>query len=424
MLLYAKGSPATDLSTQDLREGIQTALDTMGPVRAMLIVPPDITRLPSRAGQLTRYIYELRPDAVKAILPALGTHLPMEEAEIGVMFGDLPRHLFRAHRWRSDCTQAGVVPADFIETVSKGTVSYDIPISINSLLLDPAFDCIFSISQVVPHEVAGMAGYTKNILVGLGGAENIHKTHFLGAAYGMERIMGRADTPVRRVLNYAVKEFLGTLPFIHAITVIGADERGTPKIRGLYIGDDDECYHQAARLSQSVNVHVLDEPLRKVVVYLDPVEYKSTWLGNKSIYRTRMAIADGGDLAVIAPGVKMFGEDAAIDALIRRFGYRGTAATMAAVKEHTVLRDNLSAAAHLIHGSSEGRFSITYCAGELSCEEIERAGFHYVPVDEMMDRYNPATLTEGYNRLPDGEEIYFIPRPGSGLWASRQRYTL
>ena len=54
---------------------------------------------------------------------------------------------------------------------------------------------------------------------------------------------------------------------------------------------------------------MLDQPLRKAVVYLDPHEFRSTWLGSKAIYRTRMALADGAELIILAPAVKEFGED-------------------------------------------------------------------------------------------------------------------
>jgi nickel-dependent lactate racemase len=267
-----------------------------------------------------------------------------------------------------------------------------------------------------------MAGYTKNIFVGLGGSENIHKTHFLGAAYGMERIMGRAGTPVRQVFNHAVKTFLGDLPIVHIITVLGMASDGSLKVRGLFIGNDDECYNKAAQLSQTVNIHQLDKPLQKVVVHLDPLEFKSTWLGNKSIYRTRMAIADDGELLILAPGVKMFGEDLQIDALIRQFGYRGTPFTMNAINNHDHLKNNLSAAAHLIHGSSEDRFTITYCTGGMDKSTIENVGFQFESVEKMIKRYNPLSLSEGYNTMPDGEEIYYISAPGSGLWACKEKF--
>jgi nickel-dependent lactate racemase len=422
MILFEKGSPSADLSPDDLREGISTSLGKLGSPRKMLIVPPDITRLQSRAGDLTRFAYEHRPEAISAILPALGTHCPMTKPEIQTMFGALPPELFQPHNWRSDCEQVGSVPVDFVASVSEGLVKYQIPVCFNRMILDKKLDCILSISQVVPHEVAGMAGYNKNIIVGLAGPETIHKTHFLGAAYGMERIMGKPDSPVRKVFAYVQDKFLRDLPIVHVITVVGMDDSGSLKVRGLFAGDDHECFSRAARLAQNVNIYSLDGPLKKVIVSLDPVEYKSTWLGNKSIYRTRMAIADGGELVVLATGVKMFGEDGEIDRLIRQFGYCGTTAVMRHVASDASLKNNLSAAAHLIHGSSEGRFSITYCPGYLTKHEIEGVGFRYAPLRETLKRYDPDTLSEGKNTLPGGEEVFFISNPGIGLWAWKEKF--
>jgi hypothetical protein len=273
---------------------------------------------------------------------------------------------------------------------------------------------------VVPHEVIGMANYTKNILVGAGGREGINRSHYLGAVYGMERIMGRAVNPVRNVLDCASDRFLRRLPIVYALTVIGRRADGGLAARGLFIGDDAECFQLAAALSLKVNFELVDEPIRKAVVYLDPAEYRSTWLGNKAIYRTRMALADGAELIVLAPGVKEFGEDKTIDGLIRKYGYRGTPATLEAVRAHADLAADLSAAAHLIHGSSEGRFKIAWCPGRLSREEVEGVGFAYGDLAAMLQRYDPEDLRNGYNRV-DGEEIFFIGNPGLGLWAHRDR---
>lgn len=419
MLYYAQGSTQTALTSADLKQAVEKTIASIGKRESVLIVPPDITRIHSRAGELTRYILENGTVTIKAIIPAVGTHLPMDTQELHTMFGDIPQDLFVNHHWRDRCIRKGTLSSDYIRDISENAVAFPVNVEFSTTLFDHPYDAIFSISQVVPHEVAGMAGYTKNLIVGLGGVENIHKTHFLGAAYGMEKIMGRGNSPVRNVLNYMARTFLGELPIIHIITVIGMGEQNKLQIRGLFIGDDDECFERASALSQQVNIHLLDAPLKKVVVYLDPQEYKSTWLGNKSIYRTRMAIADGGELLILAPGVKMFGEDPEIDALIRQFGYRGTPAAMSAVNSHDELARNLSAAAHLIHGSSEGRFSITYCTGGIERNIIEHVGFNYAPVGDMLERYRPESLLEGYNRMPDGEEIYYISSPGTGLWASK-----
>jgi nickel-dependent lactate racemase len=328
----------------------------------------------------------------------------------------------RVHDWREGLVTLGEVPAEFVKKVSEGAVDYPWPAQVDKLLVEGNFDLILSVGQVVPHEVIGMANYNKNIFVGTGGKEGINKSHFLGAAYGMERIMGRADNPVRQVLNYASDNFAKHLPIVYVQTVVGKDETGNLAIRGLYIGDDVECFYQAAALSLKVNFEMLDKPLKKVVVYLDPEEFKTTWLGNKSVYRTRMAIDDGGELIVLAPGLKEFGEDKGIDKLIRKYGYVNTPKVLQYVKENEDLRNNLSAAAHLIHGTSEGRFTITYCPGKISEEEIRSVNFNYADLETMMKKYNPEKLVDGFNIMPDGEEIFYISNPALGLWAYKERF--
>jgi nickel-dependent lactate racemase len=166
----------------------------------------------------------------------------------------------------------------------------------------------------------------------------------------------------------------------------------------------------------------MEKPIRKVVVYLDEREFKSTWLGNKAVYRTRMAIADGGELIILAPGVRRFGEDEVIDKLIRKYGYVGRIKVLEQYKANEDLKENLSAAAHLIHGSSDGRFGITYAPGKISREEIEGVNFKYMPLDKALEKYNPEKLKDGFNTLDDGEEIFFISNPAIGLWASKSLF--
>ncbi len=422
VLLYSRGQENDNLSRQDLKEGFCSALEKLGLKKKVLVVPPDFTRYHSRAGELTSAAWEYYGDSLTDILPALGTHSAMTEAEIKQMYGQTPLGLFREHNWRTGLVTLGEVPAEFIREVSEGRVDFSWPAQVNRLVAEGGFDLILSIGQVVPHEVSGMANYNKNIFVGTGGADGINKSHFLGAAYGMERIMGRADNPVRRVLNYASDHFAKDMPIVYVLTVVSAGENGALKTRGLFIGNDIECFNLAAELSAKVNIELLDEPLKKVVVYLDPAEYKSIWLGNKSIYRTRMAMADGGELIVLAPGVSQFGEDPEIDRLIRKYGYVGTTGILEAVENNEDLRQNLSAAAHLIHGSSERRFSITYCPGKLSKEEIEAVNFRYVPLSETTKRYDPHKLQDGFNSPASGEEIYFISNPALGLWSYKEKF--
>ncbi len=421
MSLYcAIGGEQADLSPERLKHLMSEALARLGPRSRVLAIPPDITRLHSQAGLLTRLAWQYYGDHLKAVLPALGTHMPLQPDQITRMFGDMPQELFRVHNWRTDVETVGEVPAAFIQEQSEGKLNFTWPAQVNRMLLHDEFDLILSIGQVVPHEVIGMANYNKNILVGTGGREGISRSHYLGAVYGLERIMGRAENPVRAVLNYASDRFLRHVPIVYVQTVVGRRADGTLAVRGLYVGDDDECFLRAAELSGKVNFEHLDEPIRKAVVYLDPHEFHSTWIGNKAVYRTRMALADGGELVILGPGVEKFGEDPCIDGLIRKYGYRGTPATVAAVEANSDLAAELGAAAHLMHSSSEGRFKITWCPGQLSRDEIEGVGFSYGDLGEMLERYDPDKLTHGYNTV-DGEEVFYIANPGLGLWAHSSR---
>lgn len=425
MLYYQIGSPDAELSDDDLKKGLYEALEQIGEKRKVLAIPPDFTRFPSRAGVLTEQAYNYYGEKMTDILPALGTHNPMSEGQIKEMFGTVPLDLFRPHDWRNDVVTVGEVPAEFVKEVSEGAVNFPWPAQVNKLLIEGNFDLILSIGQVVPHEVVGMANYNKNIFVGTGGAEGINKSHYVGAAYGMERMMGHADTPVRKIFNYASDNFTQDFPFLYVQTVVGMAEDGSLKVRGLFIGDDLEVFTKAAELSLQVNFKMLEKPLKKVIVYLDPTEFTSTWLGNKSVYRTRMAIDDGGELIVLAPKLVEFGEDKEIDKLIRKYGYKGTPNTLKMVEENPDLAGNLSAAAHLIHGSSEDRFSITYCPGKgegnLSQEEIESVNFKYADINEMKEKYNFDNLKDGYNTV-NGEEIFYISNPAIGLWAFKERF--
>ncbi len=421
MSLYcAHGGVDVDLGSDALQALLVGALERLGERRRVLLVPPDQTRAHSRAGELTRIAWQHYGERVEAVMPALGTHVAMSEQQIRHMYGEMPVGLFRAHDWRNDIETLGEVPREFVLEQSEGLVDYAWPAQVNRLLSQGGHDLILSIGQVVPHEVIGMANYNKNILVGTGGREGINRSHYLGAVYGMERIMGRAVNPVRNVLNYASDRFLKHLPIVYVLTVVSRRATGGLAVRGLFIGDDVECFHRAAELSLKVNFELVAEPIRKAVVYLEPEEFHSTWLGNKAVYRTRMALADDAELVILAPGVKEFGEDRTIDRLIRKYGYFGTPATLKAVAENAELAADLSAAAHLIHGSSEGRFRITWCPGELTREEVEGVGFGYGELKRMMAIYPPEKMNAGYNRVA-GEDVFFIANPGLGLWAHRSR---
>lgn len=394
--------------------------------RKVLLLPPDMSRFHSNAGEITQILYKiLSPKAHIDIMPAIGTHFAMTEQEIREMFGnEIPLDCFNVHDWKNDVQVLGEVPSATIKEFSGGLLEYAMEVAVNKRLREGQYDMILSIGQIVPHEVIGLANFTKNVCVGVGGSDMINKSHFLGAVYGMERIMGRADTPVRQALDYAFNSFLGDLPIYFIMTVM-SKQAGKLVMRGMYASDkDNAAFLEGAQLCQQVNLDLLNAPLEKVVVYLDPSEFKSTWIGNKAIYRTRMAMADNGHLIILAPGLKEFGEDKENDRLIRKYGYFGAKATLKAVEQNEELQKSLGAAAHLIHGSSEGRFKITYCPGpKVSQAEIEKVGYNYVSYQEMSQRYNPATLKDGWNTQPDGEKFFYVSNPALGLWALKSQFS-
>ncbi len=409
---YENGIPA-----EELREALKKSLEGRN-LKKVLILPPDYTRMYSGAGKITAIYYELLKDTCQVdIMPALGTHVPMTKEEWVAFFGEgVPFDRMIVHNWRTDVVKLGEVPAAFVSEVSEGLVNNSIDVEVNRCIMDKSYDLILSIGQVVPHEVVGMANYSKNIFVGCGGSSMINSSHMLGAFYGMERIMGKDFSPVRRVFDYAQEHFLKDVPLVYVLTTT-TNQGDEVTIHGLYIGSDRAPFEAAVKKSQEINLTHMKERLKKVVVYLDPREFKSTWLGNKAIYRTRMAIADGGELIILAPAVAHFGEDAENDKLIRKYGYVGRENVLKLVDapENEDLRENLSVAAHLIHGSSDGRFKITYCAGKLTEEEVRGAAFNYAPYEEMAAKYDPAKLTDGFNTV-DGEEIFYISNPALGLW--------
>lgn len=406
---------ARGIREEEIREALRTAMAGRD-LKKVLLLPPDYTRMYSGGGIVTRLFWELFSDTCEIdILPALGTHVPMTHEEWVAFFGpDVPFERMLVHNWKTDVTKIGEVPASFVSEVSEGLVNTKIDVEVNRRLLDESYDLILSIGQVVPHEVVGMANYSKNIFVGCGGASMINSSHMLGAFYGMERIMGRDFSPVRRVFDYAEEHFLKDLPLLYVLTAT-TNQGDDITVHGLYVGRERANFEAAVKKSQQVNLTHVKERFSKVVVYLDPREFKSTWLGNKSVYRTRMAIADGGELIVLAPAVERFGEDDENDRLIRKYGYVGREGVLKLVEENEDLKQNLSVAAHLIHGSSDGRFTITYCTEKLGREEVESVNFRYAPYREMAKKYDPAALKDGLCTV-DGEEIFFISNPALGLW--------
>lgn len=411
------------VSRSQLEEMIGGMLDQFPDLSKVLIIPPDYTRCYSYAGIITQILYAALDDrhgsSVQVdVMPALGTHMPMDQEEMDKFFGNVvPRDRILVHHWQTDTVCLGYVPAEVCAEISGGLFPEKIDVEVNHLLVDGGYDVIFSVGQVVPHEVVGMANYSKNLFVGTGGREMINKSHMLSAICGMEKALGVVDSPARKLYDYAQREFVdGKIPVVYLQTVT-TNEGDEVTLRGLYIGESRKPFEMAAALSQKLNIVHVERRAKKVVTYLEPTELKTTWVGNKGIYRTRMILDDGGELLVLAPGVRSFGENEEMDKMTRTYGYTGTDHILDLYRQG-VFEGRLMAAAHLMQGSSEGRFTITYATRPeyLSREEIESVGYCWADYNEISRRYNPAELKEGWNILPDGEEIYYVGTPALGLW--------
>jgi nickel-dependent lactate racemase len=390
--------------------------------KRVLLLPPDITRAHSGAGRMTEILYNLfAKEADVHVIPTLGQHVPHTMDENRRMFGAIPEERIHAHDWRGGCVPVGEVPADYVKDVTDGAADWPMPIVLNPMLMKEKWDLVVHVGHVVPHEVLGFANHNKNYFIGLAGKELICASHMAAACCGIENNLGTLITPVRKCFNKAEDDYLGHLPDVYVQIVMARNSQGELVHTGLYVGDDLDTYLQAARQSREQNITVLEEPLDKVVCVMQGDEFYSTWVANKAVYRTRMALADGGELIIMAPGLKRFGEQPEVDKIIRKYGYCGTPKVMESYRRDPLLQDFAHAAAHLIHGSSEGRFTITYAPGHVSKTDIEKVNFRYADLDKTMQKYPPAKLKEGYNDLPGGERIFFIPTPSAGLWATRAK---
>ena len=420
MRIFLEEKTDAGLTAEEIKSALITSLEGKN-LKKVLLLPPDFTRYHSNAGFITNVYYHALKDRCEVdIMPALGTHFAMTKDECEKMFGDIPFDKFIEHKWRDDVVTVGTVPGEYLSEITEGIWTTPIPAQVNKRLVDKSYDLIISIGQVVPHEVVGMANHGKNIFVGCGGSEFINKSHMVGAMYGMERIMGKDHTPPRKLFDYCLEHFMKDCPLLFVLTVTTAPG-GKIVTHGLFISEERIALEKAIAMAQKTNLDIVEKPFKKCVVYLDPSEFRSTWLGNKAVYRTRMAIADGGELLILAPGIQQFGEDPQNDAFIRKYGYIGRKNVLEMLKTNEEMQKNMGAAAHLIHGSSDGRFTITYAVKNISKEEIASVNFIPADYDETIKRYDPTKLKFGYNVMPDGEKIYFIPNPALGLWVAKDR---
>jgi nickel-dependent lactate racemase len=423
MIFFSEGKPDLTIDKQRISKLLDLMLDKLGNLKRILILPPDITRFYSYAGEITCMLYEkLKNTSYVEIMPTVGTHFPLTAEELDTMYPGIPHEIFKRHDWKNDIVRIGTIPSEIIKKLTNGLVDFPLHCEINKTLVEGRWNQIISVGQLVPHELVGIANYNKNVFIGVGGKDIIDKTHFIGAMYGLENLMGHVSSPVRKVLNYMSANFISHLPVSYILTIRGVNDKGQIVTRGVYAGNDEECYFQGAALCQEVNIKLLKKEYKKVIAYLDPDEFKSTWVGNKAIFRTRMAVADGGELIILCPGINSFGEDPSNDFIIRKYGYQSVDNLLRAFKDNGDLDNYLTPLSHLLISSPENRFKVTYSAKNISRKEIESVHCTYADYEEIVKKYNPFTLKEGENIMPDGEVIYYVSKPAQGLWAEINKF--
>lgn len=423
MMYFAEGKADTTISLSHMSDLIDSMLSKLGKLDRILLLPPDFTRYHSYAGEIVCLLYEkLKNRGHVEIMPAVGTHTAMSGEEISLMFPGIPHEHFKRHDWQKDVIVMGTIPSGTTSELTGGLVDWPINCEINRLLVEGNWDQIISVGQLVPHELIGIANHNKNILVGTGGKDIIGKTHMIGALYGTEKMMGHISSPVRKVLNYMSRNFIRHLPVSYIMTVRGTHTDDQIVTRGIFAGNDEECYLQGAKLCQQVNISLLNKEFKKVVAYLDPEEFKSVWVGNKALLRTQMCIADGGELVILCAGIQSFGENAFTDSFIRKYGYRDPDVLLQMARDSGQLMEYMVPLSQMVISHTNNRFKVTYAAKKITRQEIESVFCNYADYDVVVKKYDPLKMKEGENIMPDGEEVFYVSKPAQGLWAEINRF--
>jgi nickel-dependent lactate racemase len=416
-----------------LAAGLEKAMGGGKDLSRVAVISVDVTRLNGRSGDLVNYLY-VQGVNIENIFLSLGSHEFHSRAVNRKMFGDIPESLFVNHNW-NDVTEVGRFPRSYLEELCSRPLDFlpeEIPVELNTAFYEGMksgrYTCCLSFGPVFPHEVVGFSNGVKNRWVGIGGRHFLDASHsMMGLGYGMENTLGVLDTPLRKLLNRATEDFIPDFDIIDVLTVLGADEDGFPCVKGFFMGDDFETHAKAAALSEKLNVDYLDEAAEDVVVYLDPDEYKSFWLGNKAVYRTGMGIARGGRLHVLAPGVRSFSDSAEQgerERLIEEVGYKGLSHVRKCLESTPGLKDNLSVAAHCVHGSplmddgGDPLFEIIYYTNpnHMPRKRVENAGFKWGDYGQVEDVSLPDS--QGFHDnfgIGRSKKVYFVPDPGMAL---------
>jgi nickel-dependent lactate racemase len=395
------------LTPADLRDTVRNALGGVQPGTRVLAVIPDKTRDDNTDLLFPMIAEELagrRAGAFDALI-AQGTHPPMADAEkrakIGAGTAAMPLvGTVFDHHWDepSELLTLGTLSRAEISSLTAGLMAEDVPVQLNARLAPGRYDLILVIGAVVPHEVAGFAGGAKYFFPGVAGPELTHLTHWLGALATIERVIGRVETPTRRVIEAAADRI--TTPVIGFTSVSTRTGTGL-QTHALFTGGLRETVRQAAGISARVHVRHTGRSYPRVIAILDE-HYDEMWVGGKASYKLGAIVADGGELVIYAPHLK--GISTTHGRLIEKYGYAPLEQVREMVEGSDELRANLCVAAHLAHvsyagrlgpdGRIEPRYRITLASSipEQTCRRVKLGYTPYQSVDLEAARRDPGTL--------------------------------
>jgi nickel-dependent lactate racemase len=417
----AAGLAPRVLSAADLRQIVREALRHIPPAARVLAVIPDRTRDDNTDLLFPLLSQELSARGARRFdaLVAQGTHPAMTDAEkrakIGAGLADLPLlgEVFDHHWDRpAELMTLGTLSGSEVSSLTGGLMVEDVPVQLNARLAPGAYDVIFVVGATVPHEVAGFAGGAKYFFPGVAGPELTHLTHWLGALATIERVIGRVETPTRRVIEAAADRV--TTPVV-AFTSVSTRRDSGLLTHALFTGGLRETVRQAAAVSAQVHVRYTGRRYRRVVALLDE-HYDEMWVGGKASYKLGAIIEDGGELVVYAPHLKLI--STTHGRLIEKYGYAPLEQVREMVEGSDELRANLCVAAHLAHvsyGSRIGtdgriapRYRITLASGipEDVCRRVKLGFATCGSIDLEAARLDADTLVVEHA----GRDLYLVDR--------------
>ena len=419
--LFGEGSPEANLGRVAMRSIINDALSPIPEGSRVVAIVPDKTRDDTTHILLPMAIDELTDKRLGSfeVLIAQGTHAPMTDSEKYAKTGReawatwTRESEIHDHRWNnpSELIELGELGSETVSELTGGTYSEGVKVSVNRRISPANCDVVLIFGAVLPHEVAGFAGGAKYLFPGVSGRELTNVTHWIGALSGIESVIGRVDTPVRRMIEAAADMVPARI--ISFSSVVSRVNDGTMKTRALFAGDLRKTFRAAAEVSRDAHIRRTGRKYKRVVALLDR-HFDELWTGGKASYKLGGIIEDGGELIIYAPHLTQFSRTHGKK--IERFGYAPIERIKELAASEPELAEDLCVAAHLAHvayagaraddGSVGGRFRITL-ASQISRERCERANLGYTePAELDIDRLEQDPDTLVVERA--GRDLYLV----------------